>query len=261
MNWTRNLKRGMSGDDVLAVKKQLFALGYYAPNVTKITHGVFGGDTVRAVKAFQTDVGLAVDGIVGALTWEGLFEQDAGEGAVNDADTPDAPGKRQEPSKKALAIVLLARERIGDIYVWGASGQSDLSDAAIKKRDDAAGAARSIKFRDKQVRYGYTDLLAHDCSGFISWLLREAGVWDTRRDCDGLWSLCTEIPRKDLIPGDLVFRVSGGNASDETHVGLYIGRGMVIHAKGRDVGVMLEGINENGGGWWHKCGRLGLLYE
>lgn len=31
------------------------------------------------------------------------------------------------------------------------------------------------------------------------------------------------------------------NAEDETHVGLYLGRGMVIHAKGRDVGVVVEG--------------------
>jgi hypothetical protein len=36
---------------------------------------------------------------------------------------------------------------------------------------------------------------------------------------------------------------------------------MVIHAKGRDVGVVLEGINQGGSGYWHKCGRCKLLYQ
>ena len=40
-----------------------------------------------------------------------------------------------------------------------------------------------------------------------------------------------------------------------------MGRGMVIHAKGRDVGVVVEGINQGGSGYWHKCGRCKLLYK
>ena len=36
----------------------------------------------------------------------------------------------------------------------------------------------------------------------------------------------------ELIAGDFLFRNSTTNANDETHVGLYLGRGMVIHALG-----------------------------
>jgi len=35
----------------------------------------------------------------------------------------------------------------------------------------------------------------------------------------------------------------------------------VIHDKDRDVGVVIEGINKGGSGYWHKCGRYKLLYE
>jgi len=36
---------------------------------------------------------------------------------------------------------------------------------------------------------------------------------------------------------------------------------MVIHAKGRDVGVVVEGINQGGSGYWHKSGRCKLLNQ
>ena len=73
MNLTRNLKEGMTGADVRTVKDRLFALGYYAKTVKKITHDRFGADTTTAVKAFQKAKGLDDDGIVGALTWGALF--------------------------------------------------------------------------------------------------------------------------------------------------------------------------------------------
>ena len=113
---------------------------------------------------------------------------------------------------------------------------------------------------DSQYKAGFADLMAHDCSGFLSWLMRETGIWDDRKNCDGLWALCDTVARNEFIAGDFLFRNSTTNAEDETHVGLYLGRGMVIHAKGRDVGVVVEGINQGGSGYWHKCGRCKLLY-
>jgi len=121
--------------------------------------------------------------------------------------------------------------------------------------------ARAITFRENQYKAGFADLMAHDCSGFLSWLMRETGIWDDRKNCDGLWAMCDVIARNELIAGDFLFRNSTTNAEDETHVGLYLGRGMVIHAKGRDVGVVVEGINQGGSGYWHKCGRCKLLNQ
>ena len=141
----------------------------------------------------------------------------------------------------------------------GASALTDLSDAKIKVMDDEF--ARAITFRESQYKAGFADFMAHDCSGFLSWLMRETGIWDDRKNCDGLWALCDSVARNELIAGDFLFRNSTTNVNDETHVGLYLGRGMVIHAKGRDVGVVVEGINQGGSGYWHKCGRCKLLYK
>lgn len=250
MKLFNELKRGASGEMVTAVKERLLRLGCYDPRIQSLKNNRFGDDTERAVKRFQMAAGLAVDGVIGEKTYLALF-----------SDRGTAKKTGVEPSERALRVVSLARERIGDIYVWGASGQSDLSDAYIRSKDDAVGAERSIRFRNRQKENGFKELMAHDCSGLISWLLRETGIWEKRRDCDGLWRLSQEISKQELIPGDLLFRFSNANPTDATHVGLYCGCGAVIHAKGRDMGVVFEGIDENGSGYWHKFARCSLLYQ
>lgn len=58
----------VTGDDVLALQEKLLELGYDAgrPN------GVFGPQTEHALRSFQRDMGLTVDGICGAETVAGL---------------------------------------------------------------------------------------------------------------------------------------------------------------------------------------------
>lgn len=63
----RTLKRGMSGSDVILVQKILVKEGY---DIGKCgIDGQFGKDTEKAVKAFQKDKCLTIDGIVGVNTW------------------------------------------------------------------------------------------------------------------------------------------------------------------------------------------------
>lgn len=59
------LRRGDRGEDVVHLQTRLTAMGY---GVGKID-GIFGAKTLEAVKAFQVENGLSVDGIVGAKTW------------------------------------------------------------------------------------------------------------------------------------------------------------------------------------------------
>jgi len=63
----RNMKIGDSGTDVAEVQKMLRKLGYYRNRVD----GKFGPRTEIAVRSFQSDKGLPVDGIVGPQT---IFE-------------------------------------------------------------------------------------------------------------------------------------------------------------------------------------------
>ena len=250
MEYTRNLKKGTSGEDVLFCKQKLLELGFYGDHITAVTKKTFGADTLEAVKRFQAQAGLTIDGTIGKETWAALF---------GDTASVAEPISKGTVSEKATAVCALALTRIGDLYVWGASALADLSNAKIQAMDEEF--ARAITFRDGQYKAGFADLMAHDCSGVLSWLMRETGRWDDRKNCDGLWALCDVVARNELIAGDFLFRNSTTNTEDETHVGLYLGRGMVIHAKGRDIGVVVEGINQGGSGYWHKCGRCKLLYQ
>lgn len=96
-----------------------------------------------------------------------------------------------------------------------------------------------------------------DCSGFVCWVFIRSGVYNTgRRGATGLHTLCNEIEPEDLRPGDLVFfhGTMGPDVKGITHVGIYVGNQMMIHA-GDPVGFAdLEDEK------WQKCfecyGRL-----
>jgi hypothetical protein len=64
----------MTGDDVLWLQQRLLSLGYTEVGTAD---GIFGVNTEQAVIIFQTRNGLAVDGIVGRLTWNTLFSSTA----------------------------------------------------------------------------------------------------------------------------------------------------------------------------------------
>ncbi len=65
-----SLKQGSKGDAVRALQENLNRLGYNCGSVD----GKFGAATEKAVKLFQSDHGLTVDGIAGSLTQAALEE-------------------------------------------------------------------------------------------------------------------------------------------------------------------------------------------
>ncbi|OEH84744.1 spore cortex-lytic enzyme [Desulfuribacillus stibiiarsenatis] len=62
------IRYGARGNDVIELQQRLNQLGYYKMNVD----GIFGWGTHSAVRRFQSDYGLTVDGIVGPRTWNAL---------------------------------------------------------------------------------------------------------------------------------------------------------------------------------------------
>ena len=66
------LRRGSRNSAVLFLQNLL--LSYLYP-ITSLD-GVFGPETERAVRAFQSENGLSVDGVVGRNTWQALFSSD-----------------------------------------------------------------------------------------------------------------------------------------------------------------------------------------
>ena len=72
-----------------------------------------------------------------------------------------------------------------------------------------------------------------DCSGFVCWVFNQSGVYKTTRlGANRLYSICTDVPREEARPGDLVFfeKTMGAKVKGITHVGIYVGNNMMIHA-------------------------------
>lgn len=66
-----SFQRGDDGQEVVAIQKRLVELSYSINNID----GDFGPETERAVKNFQADKGLEVDGIVGSATYRALMNR------------------------------------------------------------------------------------------------------------------------------------------------------------------------------------------
>lgn len=71
-----------------------------------------------------------------------------------------------------------------------------------------------------------------DCSGFVCYVLDNSGVYPmSRTNAQGIFNQCAIIPRGEAKPGDIIFFTGTYDSPGPvSHVGIYVGNGMMIHA-------------------------------
>ncbi len=96
--------------------------------------------------------------------------------------------------------------------------------------------ARMLAEAEKYLGYPYvwggsSPSTSFDCSGFVSWVINHCGNgWSVgRQTANGLKNLCTTVSPAEAQPGDLIFFQGTYNTSGASHVGIYVGNGMMIH--------------------------------
>lgn len=76
---------------------------------------------------------------------------------------------------------------------------------------------------------GSTPSTSFDCSGYVSWVINHSG-WDVGRlGAESLFYYCTPVSAVNAKPGDLIFFQGTYDETGVTHVGIYVGNGMMIH--------------------------------
>jgi peptidoglycan hydrolase-like protein with peptidoglycan-binding domain len=80
--FTRTLRKGYTGADVIAVQQKLKELGFYSGSVD----GVYGTGSIAAVKKFQQQNGLTADGLVGSRTYAALMSASTGSSSNSGSD-------------------------------------------------------------------------------------------------------------------------------------------------------------------------------
>jgi len=98
-----------------------------------------------------------------------------------------------------------------------------------------------------KVTYAHTydpSNLRFDCSGFVYYVFKLAGLDIKTADDDCQAKLGVAVGKSDLQAGDLVFFNSNkSDPSDVTHVGIYMGDGKVIHNTSSAGGVIITNMN------------------
>ena len=117
-----------------------------------------------------------------------------------------------------------------DKYIDGSYTDYEIPPEALEDEVFAA----IIEEAEKYLGYPYvwggsSPSTSFDCSGFVSWVINHSG-WDVGRlGAQGLCNICTPVSSANARPGDLVFFTGTYDTPGVSHVGIYVGNGMMIH--------------------------------
>lgn len=110
-----------------------------------------------------------------------------------------------------------------------------------------ARARTAVRVATAQVgdpyRSGATGPHAFDCSGLVQFAWRKAGIRIPRTTWQQFAGIRKRVSWRGLMPGDLVYFYRVG------HVGLYIGKGRMVHAPGTGRRVQIVAITPS---WWRQ---------
>jgi cell wall-associated NlpC family hydrolase len=105
-------------------------------------------------------------------------------------------------------------------------------------------AARAVSLARTQLgvpyRYGGASPAGFDCSGLVMWVYGRLGL-SLPHNAAALYGVGRPVPRSRLRPGDLLFFSGLG------HVGMYIGRGRMIHSPQSGQSVEIQSLSARRG--------------
>jgi cell wall-associated NlpC family hydrolase len=138
--------------------------------------------------------------------------------------------------KAAQRAALVSRSAARTAPAAPAAAPAPAAPVAASGNAGAAVSYAMAQVGDAYV-YGATGTSAWDCSGLTMGAWAQAGV-SLPHSSSAQYSSGPHIAESDLQPGDLVFYYS-----PISHVGMYIGNGMIVNAENPSVGVKVTGLH------------------
>ena len=208
------LQYGDKGRNVIAVQQQLIKHGYNATD----KNGVYGKETKWAVRLFQQDRGLPVDGIIGPATYNALMGAPRTTKAVlsNNAATKAVATKSAFTNQNAQSRRLAGQN----------VKLNNLKKVQTPNKIHAI-LAEADKYRGVPYVFGGTTPSGFDCSGYVKYVFAKQGI-ALPRLADEQYNVGVEVSRANLKAGDLVFFET--YEPGPSHSGIYIGNGKFISA-------------------------------
>lgn len=124
-----------------------------------------------------------------------------------------------------------------DIYNIPGRGEDDFDDYRVPgeyltDEEFARMLREAERYLGVDYVWGGYDPSGFDCSGFVSYVINHCGNgWNVgRQTANGLRGLTGYVSPSEAKPGDLVFFQGTYDTAGCSHVGIYVGNGMMIHA-------------------------------
>ena len=143
----------------------------------------------------------------------------------------------------------LFEEDIYSIVEPGRYGEYDVPPEALTN----TRFSNMIREAEKYLGYPYVwggskPSTSFDCSGFVCWVINHSNNgWNVgRTTANGLLGRCTRVSASEAQPGDLIFFKGTYDVKGASHVAIYVGNGMMLHAGNP---IQYTSINTN---YWRK---------
>lgn len=199
---TTTLRTGSKGPDVKKLQDLLNTTLHLNPKL--IVDGDFGRATDAAVKRFQAENNLGIDGIVGPKTWKAL--------GYKESNKNSRVTKPSQPVIKPVIVLNNSWMKIANKEI----GQKEVGGKGSNPRIIKYHASTTLKAKSDETPW---------CSSFVNWVIKEAGMQGTNSAAAASWLTWGEKSSAKIGAITVIRNANAANSSltsSGNHVGFLV---------------------------------------